>query len=434
MKKSIVAGLVILALIVLISPGLVGKLAERSVDEQLRWAAEENEELVVTAEAFTRGWFSSEGRHRVSLGELARETGLADFGIGAGNGEPPTLVIDTRLDHGLIPVSSMAREDGSLMPGLGRAVSTLALDYGDGELVELPGKVFTRVGLDGGLHSTYALQPGSSETVSWGSAKIEVDANAARRSFGVDGRVDSVAVVDGEDRFNVGDLEVAVDLEKTGRGFSVGDIDVALDTLTIAPADGETILVGPLHFINRSALSGTDVNSTSRIDLAIKGAGPVGDIGWQAVVDVSGIDADAYGALARTLDALPDSTAPQAALSLASDELEALFAAGIDVDVSRLDIALPQGTVRSAWRFTLPETDQLAFTWTTALLDLEGRGDVAIPVAVFEYAATLNPDLGAVLGMGFLKKSGDDYVMNAEYRKGLLTVNGAPMPVPIPVQ
>jgi hypothetical protein len=36
--------------------------------------------------------------------------------------------------------------------------------------------------------------------------------------------------------------------------------------------------------------------------------------------------------------------------------------------------------------------------------------------------------------MGILKKDGDFYVVNAEYRKGLLTVNGAPMPIPLPVQ
>lgn len=432
MKKSIVAGLVILALIVLISPGLVGKLAERSVDEQLRWAAEENEEVVVTAEAFARGWFSSEGRHRVSIGELARKTGLDDLGIVGGSGESPTLVIDTRLDHGLIPVSSLAREDGSLMPGLGRAISTLAIDYGDGELVELPGKVFTRVDLGGGLHSNYALEPGSAGAVSWGSTGIEVEANAARRSFAVDGRVDSVAIVDGDETFNVGDLDIVLDLRKVDQGFNVGDVNVALETLTIMPADGDEIYVGPLEFTSTSALSGTVVNSMTRIDLSLKGAEPIGDIGWQAIIDIGGVDAEAYGALKRRLDALPESTAPQAALSLASEEFEALFAAGIDVGIGQLDITLPQGTVRSAWNFTLPETARNSFTWASALLDLEGEGDVAIPVAVFEYAATLNPDLGAVLGMGFLRKSGDEYVMEAEYRKGLLTVNGAPMPVPLP--
>ncbi len=432
LKKSIVAGLVILALIVLISPGLVGKLAERSVEDQLRWAAEENEEVVVTAESFTRGWFSSEGRHRVSIGELAQKMGLGDLGIAPGAGEAPTLVIETRLDHGLIPVSSMSREDGSLVPGLGRAVSTLALDRGDGELVSLPGKVFSRVGLDGGLHSRYALEPGSMEALTWGTANIEVDANAARRTFAVDGRVDTVALAGDDDSFDVGDLDVAMNLRKVDQGFSVGTVEVNLAALTISPTGGEPIRIGPLDFRTSSALSGRAVNASTRIDVTLEGAEPVGDIGWQADIDVRGVDADAYGALNRKLDSLPDSTAPEAALSLAGEELAALIAAGVELDIGRLDISLPQGTVRSAWTFTLPETESRGFSWTSALLALEGKGDIEIPIAVFEYAATLNPDLGAVLGMGFLKKSGDDYVMNAEYRKGLLTVNGAPMPVPLP--
>lgn len=433
-RKSIVAGLVILALIVLISPGLVGKLAERSVDEQLRWAAEESEEVVVEAESFTRGWFSSEGRHRVSIGELARKTGLSDLGIGAGDDEPPTLVIDTRLDHGLIPVSSMSREDGSLMPGLGRAVSTLALDYGDGKLVELPGKVFSRVGLDGSLHSSYALEAGARDAFSWGAANIEVDANAGRRSFAVDGRAESLAISGGEEAFSVRELDVAIDLQTVDAGFRVGDFDIALEALTVTPTGGEEIHVGPLQVSNSSALDGSDLNSTTRIDVSLDGAEPVGDVRWQAAIDVTGVDADAYGALSRRLDTLPESTAPQAALSLAGDEFAALFAAGLGVDISLLDISMPQGTVRSAWNFRLPETERDSFTWTGALLALEGKGTISIPIAVFEYAATLNPDLGAVLGMGFLKKSGDEYVMDAEYRKGLLTVNGAPMPVPLPTQ
>ena len=34
------------------------------------------------------------------------------------------------------------------------------------------------------------------------------------------------------------------------------------------------------------------------------------------------------------------------------------------------------------------------------------------------------------IGGGFLVKRGDAYVMNAEMKKGLLTVNGAPFPIP----
>ena len=35
------------------------------------------------------------------------------------------------------------------------------------------------------------------------------------------------------------------------------------------------------------------------------------------------------------------------------------------------------------------------------------------------------------LGGGFLQKRNDAYVMEAELKKGLLTINGAPMPVPL---
>ena len=36
--------------------------------------------------------------------------------------------------------------------------------------------------------------------------------------------------------------------------------------------------------------------------------------------------------------------------------------------------------------------------------------------------------------MGLLVPDGDDYIMNAEYAQGLVNVNGAPMPIPMPMQ
>jgi len=33
--------------------------------------------------------------------------------------------------------------------------------------------------------------------------------------------------------------------------------------------------------------------------------------------------------------------------------------------------------------------------------------------------------------MGYLKKEGDVYVMDADFKKGLLTINGAPIPIPM---
>ena len=125
MKKGIVILLLALAVIVLISPGIVGRLAERSMDENLDWAATETNEVTITSQGFDRGWFSSEGQHRVELRDGELRDALMYMVDDNGRIDLPALIIDTRIDHGLVPVTSMAREKGSLAPGLGRAVSTL---------------------------------------------------------------------------------------------------------------------------------------------------------------------------------------------------------------------------------------------------------------------------------------------------------------------
>ena len=125
MKKSVVAVLVLLAVVVLISPAIVGRLAENSIGENLNWAANESGEVTVTSEKFTRGWFSSEGQHRVELREGDLLTAIQALSGPVDAADLPVLVINTHIDHGLIPVTSMSRDKGSLAPGLGSAISTL---------------------------------------------------------------------------------------------------------------------------------------------------------------------------------------------------------------------------------------------------------------------------------------------------------------------
>ena len=75
MRKSIVILIIIAAVVVLLSPGIIGRIAEESIESNLRWASDENEGLVVTAERFDRGWFSSEGRHRIEIRDPAKRRG-----------------------------------------------------------------------------------------------------------------------------------------------------------------------------------------------------------------------------------------------------------------------------------------------------------------------------------------------------------------------
>jgi hypothetical protein len=48
-----------------------------------------------------------------------------------------------------------------------------------------------------------------------------------------------------------------------------------------------------------------------------------------------------------------------------------------------------------------------------------------------QQATSMDPQAGAIVALGYLKKQGDVYVMDAAFRNGLLTINGAPIPVPL---
>ena len=80
MKRWPIILLISRALIVVVSPGIVGHFAEKNLDENLRWLQAENDDIIITAETFDRGWFTSEGQHRITLksGSLLAFPGVGD--------------------------------------------------------------------------------------------------------------------------------------------------------------------------------------------------------------------------------------------------------------------------------------------------------------------------------------------------------------------
>lgn len=115
----------------------------------------------------------------------------------------------------------------------------------------------------------------------------------------------------------------------------------------------------------------------------------------------------------------------------AQEEFKNLIAGGMNVDVEQLDIGLPMGTVEAKMSFEIPGSDPASFEWTSLLLELVASVDLKVPEALVQLAASMDPQAAAVVGMGYLKKDGDYYVMDADFEKGLLTINGAPIPIPM---
>jgi len=429
-KKGIVALLVVLALVVLVSPALIGRLAEKSVDENLNWAAAESGELTVTSTGFDRGWFSSEGQHRIEI----REGQLHSL-LPKSSGALPVLVIDTHLDHGLVPFSSMSREQGSLAPGLGSAISSVSFEMPDGDTIELPGKIFSKIGLGGELQSNYTLEAGSHEendtTASWGDSNIDVTTNPSTGEIDYAGDVGTLKVVDDRSVVSIDGMSFSGTHVPTKYGFAIGDIKLELDAMSMESVGGAG---GGLRGLSIEAMSSVDdgaVSGHTLLSLESQMIPGFGEVSLAADVTLEGADAEAVGALQQAIDAAGTSGDPNVLFAAIEEDLKRLLAGGMELRFDQLDVTLPMGTVVTKLDFKVAEEDPDTFDWSSLLLGTEASANVTVPEALVDMAMQMNPQAGAVVGMGFLQKNGDVYEMEAEYKKGLLTINGAPMPIPL---
>ena len=429
-KKGIIALLVVLALIVLVSPGIVGMLAEKSVDEQLEWARVENQDLVITTEHFNRGWFSSAGRHRIELANAANAPGLGNLLGFAGSDSLPALIIDTELNHGLIDLSSLTGENVSLVPGLGNAVSTLSIETADGELIELPGTVYSSLALTRDLQSKFRAEAGARDIVTWGDININFESIMSNGDYAYDGLIESLQIAEQDSVVELSNLSFSGDLAMSEFDFAVGDMRISLDALSVASGLAAPTSIGPLIFDTTSSVDGGRVNSSSELRLTVDNVPNVGQVELDTKLSIDGVDGAALKQLVHGLQAVQTSADPVAAISAVETEFLAVLAAGADLRIERLDVALPMGTIKSVMNIKILESDSADFGWASLLLALEADAQFEIPEMIADMAMMLSPQAGAV--EGFLRKNGDVYELEAAYKKGLLTVNGVPLPIPIP--
>ena len=435
MKKGVVGVLILLALVVLVSPAIVGRLAEKSMDENLNWAAQESGEVRVTSENFTRGWFSSEGTHRVELqdGDL-KSTIMALAGPVASADELPVLIINTKLDHGLIPVSSMSREQGSLAPGLGSAVSTLQLELENGETLDIPGTIYSKVGLAGELLSNYVLEAGShaedGATALWGATDIEVKTDPKNGTATFHGTVSSVSVDDGTEKVSLGSLTFAGAQAPTEYGIAVGDVSFELADLGVSVGGNDAGGLRSMSVKATTELDGADVNADATVNMVMQGLPQFGEMSFDMEFGLAGADAELLGRVQRALERMGTSQDPMMAYAAAEGDLLELFASGFEMNFEQFNVTVPQGTITSKMLFSFKEKDPAGFAWTSLLMTTEATIDLSIPEPIVEMLLQLQPAAAMAIGGGYLVKSGDAYILAAEMKKGLLTVNGAPIPIP----
>ncbi len=439
MKRWPVVLLLSLAVIVFLSPGIVGHLAEKSLDENLSWLEAENDDLVITSLQFDRGWFTSEGRHRVTLKDGSLFDSL-DLDGGKNHAGPASLIIETRLDHGLLPLASLGREEGSLEPGLGSSVSTMKLDHGDGSLTDLPGTIYSRIGLTGNSSFHFVMDAGSQteadSQVSWTGADITVFTNPASRSFRISGDIQPTTMASYDVTTEVGLVTFEIHQDRSQYNYGIGTLNLAIESVTVSSPGEPLAGFGEIILDVESELDGDRVNGRSAISLTrvlVPGTGPVNvDLDFAA----NGIDAQLLETLIGTLQGA-QSSAPGSVLlpevsAQALSEIQNLLDKGVNIQVERFDVSLPQGDLSTTISINIPEAvDGKPFSWPRLLLATIAAVDLSMSVSLFELIQALNPEATTLLALGMLKRNGDNYEMTVRYEKGLMTINGAPMAIPL---
>ena len=440
MKRWFVALLVLLALIVLVSPGIVGRLAEKNLEENIEWAESESGGIEIQTERFDRGWFTSEGRHRLVPSGASFRAAAENYQKETGNDELPSLIIDTRLDHGLVPVGSLARESGSLMPGLASMVSTFQIDPGNGELVPLPGSLYSSVSLTGATDSRYLLETGNFEfddvRVEWQGADVALQTDRSTGSLVVDGRIEPHTISVGGDTVRIGAISISADQVKSDFGLNIGTAEFTVESI-VADSTTSPVTVGKVSLSADANIDDARLNVSSSVavdEIIVPG---MGDMDFVLDVAFNGLDAASMQVIGAAFREAQGSTDPEAALAglfpEIEDDLQKIAASGAEFRIDQLDLTLPQGKVTTKILVDIPEGDPSAdFAWSSVLLAMTASADIRMPLALFEFVQAMNPQAMSLVAMGILIKDGDDYVMNAEYAQGLLSVNGAPMPIPMP--
>lgn len=440
MKRWLVISLVVLALVILVSPGIIGRLAEQNMEENIEWAESESPGVSITTETFDRGWFTSEGQHRVVLQGGQFRDAAQKYAEVTGNPELPSLLIDTRFDHGLVPVTSLSRDAGSLIPGLASTVSTFQLDPGNGGLVALPGTLYSEVSLSGASDARLLVETGSYQheeaLISWEGADLAIYSDRSAGKISVHGSIRPWSLTGDEGGAKVGAIQIDADQERTEYGFNVGPANVDLGAITI-DAEGQQLGIGGMAVKIDSGIDAGRVNSKATMtvsDVVIPG---FGNVAMVMDTSMSRFDAASLGAVVVALRDAQASDDPEMALQMIfpaiESDLQTLARAGAELRFDQFDVTLPQGTVATKIVVDIAEMDANAdFSWPAVLLAMTASIDLRLPAELYDLATTMNPQAGSLLAMGILQKDGDDYVMAAEYAQGLVSVNGVPMPIPIP--
>jgi Bacterial protein of unknown function (DUF945) len=335
-----------------------------------------------------------------------------------------------------VPISAAGRELSALLPAMASGISTLQLELAPGRTVDLPGTLHSSIGISGNAQFNYRLPAGSSavagHSATWEGADLKLTSSPDGRRLSADMRFDQWALTMGEGSLSFANATLRSSAEMTGWGFAIGDFELVASDGRIVPASGNDTGFAKLTINMTSALEDERMRGSLNADVAgLRVADKDSTVRLRS--SVAELDALHLGAFLRRLNDLAETAGDPGALGITDLEFEArrLLSAGATINLQELRISNGPDDFLASIELTLPRNDE-AQAWVSLLLALQGNAEFEIPAALIEANAELATQLQALIAAGFLIQKDGIFRMSAAYAKGLATINGVPMPVPMP--
>ena len=439
MKKWLVGLLVLLAVLVLVSPGIVGLFAERSLQKAVDQAEQESSEIVVTTVQFDRDWFTSAGRHRIEFrgGEL--HAAASDIAKIAGHDSVPALIINTELEHGIWPLTSTTDDNASFMPVLARSVSTMQLEADDGAVIDLPGVLHTELGLTGAARTRYLLDPGTLDAEDvrgeWGGADLLYSMAASGSSATVSGSIEPWKFETDTSAIHSGMVIIDAESSATPYGFNVGSLRLSADGLSITDA-GETVSLRSLNLNGDSEIDTGRLSGSGKFGLGGVSLPGFGEASIDFQLTTNGVDARSLQNIFAVIEAAQSSSDPnrraQDIDDLIESDVRSMLSKGASVHVEKLVLALPQGELNATFSFDMPQSDRVIVkSWASLGLLMNASVNISVDEDLLRFAQSMMPELSSLIALGYLRRDGSVYRLLGKIENGVVTINGAPMSIPM---
>ncbi|MFK8052385.1 MAG: DUF945 family protein [Woeseiaceae bacterium] len=396
MRKTLLFVSTLLIIIALGGPAIIGHFLERAATEQhatLENAMPPWAEIV--SKDYERGWFGAASQYRILITEEAPAGVRELLGAFGEFGDQPAIIVASQISHGPLV--------GVFRPAVVRVSSLFFLDTGDGDPVSLPLATQLHVGFGGGL------------SVDWELAKAQLLNNGLTLDWApVTGRL---AAKSGQKQFEGSFSASAISIAPTNAAST--------PALEIRDAQIETIVT-----INDTLIN-TDIdydvtfedNATRRFD------------GNLEIDRLAGI---AMPGLERMIESVQNSTQPVDWRAIGARHLDTLYTlttTSPTIDWTQAMITAEGQTDSDLHIDVAPEPIVKSINIDTFINDLgqkaTGRLQFSAPVERVENMALNSPFMSTIRGMGMLEKNADKdrYQTEMSYARGMLNVNGLPMPL-----